>query len=279
MKTLYMTDLDGTLLDNTASLNSNAVECLNSLIEQGLNFTYATARSWTSASKITKNLNLNLPVVTYNGAFIVNHSSGDIIRAFTLQNEKFTQMLSVIMELNLSPIVYTLIDNVQRVMWAKNHETQAIRNYKKLRLGDKRFMAVGSLQELNQGEVFYITIIGTQKELAPLADIVKANTQYSSVYSKDIYSGDYWLEIYDNRASKASGLEWMRNNYGITKTICFGDNLNDLPMFKAADESYAVRNAVQALKLAANGIIDSNEESGVVEFIRAHFIKGEIANA
>ena len=133
-------------------------------------------------------------------------------------------------------------------------------------------MGVESRQDLSQGQIYYITVIGAQNELAPLADIIKNETGYSSVLSKDIYSGDYWLEIYDEQASKAAGLEWLRDHYGFGRIICFGDNLNDIPMFEAADEAYAVRNASHELKLVADCVIGSNEENGVVEFIEKHFM-------
>ena len=272
MKTLYISDLDGTLLDNKAQLQSAAVHTLNSLIERGLNFTYATARSWTSASKIVKNLNIKLPVITYNGVFIVEPDSGDIIRAFTLEGEKSAFLLWAIHNLNLYPLVYTLIGGTERVMWIKGHETRGICDYLESRQNDKRLMGVESRQDLSQGQIYYITVIGAQSELIPLADIIKNETGYSSVLSKDVYSGDYWLEIYDERASKAAGLEWLRDRYGFGGIICFGDNLNDIPMFGAADEAYAVKNASHELKLVADRVIGSNEENGVVEFIERHFM-------
>ena len=274
MKILYISDLDGTLLDSGAKLPRDSCAELNVLISQGLNFTYATARSWTSASKIMRSCNLALPAITYNGAFIVKPDSGDIIRAFTLDDEKFAFILSAIEKFNLSPLVYSFIDGAQRVMWVKGRETDGIRNCLNARPGDKRFMGVDSLQDLNNGQIYYVTIIGTQSELAPLAAIIEDEKVYSSVFSKDIYTGEYWLEICDERASKATGVEWLRKNYGFDRIVCFGDNLNDIPMFKAADEAYAVENAASELKLIADDVIGSNEENAVVEFIKNH-TKGE----
>ena len=270
MKTLYISDLDGTLLNDSAKLHPYSVQTLNSLIECGLNFTYATARSWVSAYPITKDLKLQLPVITYNGAFIVNPSSGEIIRAFTIKNGKLGFALSAMQNLNLYPLVYTLIDGAERVMWVEGHETSGICSYVESRKNDRRLMGVRSWKELNQGQVFYITVIGTQSELAPLAAIIENEPGYASVFGKDFYSGDYWLEIYDEQASKAAGLEWLRDNYGFDNVICFGDNLNDIPMFQAADEAYAVQNACDELKLAASGVTGSNEENAVVRFIEEH---------
>jgi Cof subfamily protein (haloacid dehalogenase superfamily) len=266
-KTLYVSDLDGTLLDRKAELPSETVRILNALIDDGLNFTYATARSWTSASAVIKNLKLMLPAITYNGAFVVNPDSGRIIRSFTLENESSSFLLDAISRLNLYPLVYTLIGETERVMWVTGHETSGISGFLESRKGDKRLMGVGSRKELNQGQIFSLLVIGTESELVPLAGIIKNEKYFSSVLTRDIYTNDYWLEIYDAQASKASGLKWFRENYGFQKIVCFGDNLNDISMFQAADEGYAVQNACEELKHIASGIIGSNEENGVARFI------------
>ncbi len=54
MKTLYVTDLDGTLLNSKDSINEYSLQVINGLIEKGMLFTYATARSLSSASVVAK---------------------------------------------------------------------------------------------------------------------------------------------------------------------------------------------------------------------------------
>ena len=49
----------------------------------------------------------------------------------------------------------------------------------------------------------------------------------------------------------------------------FGDSVNDLPMFKAADEAYAVSNALDELKNVATAVIGSNEEDAVASSLKA----------
>ena len=60
--TLYVTDLDGTLLTPEESLSPFTVRVINRLVEQGVSFTYATARSLHSSSKVTQGLTKRLPV-------------------------------------------------------------------------------------------------------------------------------------------------------------------------------------------------------------------------
>ena len=75
-KTLYASDLDGTLMRPDEKLSAYTVRTINELVEQGLPFTYATARSIESARKITGELKLKLPAVTRNGAVLADNATG-----------------------------------------------------------------------------------------------------------------------------------------------------------------------------------------------------------
>lgn len=66
-KTLYVTDLDGTLLNKNDRINPKSIKIINDLVEKGMLFTYATARSLVSASVVTEGLSTNIPVIAYNG--------------------------------------------------------------------------------------------------------------------------------------------------------------------------------------------------------------------
>ena len=71
MKTLYVSDLDGTLLRNDAQTSEYTNQVINQLTSEGILFSYATARSYLTATKATKGLNAKIPIITYNGAVIL----------------------------------------------------------------------------------------------------------------------------------------------------------------------------------------------------------------
>ena len=62
-KTLYVSDLDGTLLDGQERVPAFTRRVINRLAERGVAFTYATARSQHSADKVTQGLTKSLPVI------------------------------------------------------------------------------------------------------------------------------------------------------------------------------------------------------------------------
>lgn len=56
---------------------------------------------------------------------------------------------------------------------------------------------------------------------------------------------------------------------GVTKaeTMVFGDGFNDIELMECADFSFAMRNAFDETKAAANYITRSNDEDGVIHTI------------
>ena len=73
------------------------------------------------------------------------------------------------------------------------------------------------------------------------------------------------------KATKANAIRKLKKIWNCGKVISFGDEVNDIPMFEISGECYAVENAVAELKAAATGIIDSNENDGVANWLKAHY--------
>ena len=71
--------------------------------------------------------------------------------------------------------------------------------------------------------------------------------------------------------SKASAAKKLMGLLGCTRLVCFGDAVNDLPMFEIADEKYAVANAAPELKKLATDVIGSNDEDAVAAWLEEHF--------
>ena len=87
------------------------------------------------------------------------------------------------------------------------------------------------------------------------------------------YSGVY-VEIFHRAASKGSGLAALAAQLGLRKeeVACIGDGENDHPMFRAAGLRFAMGNAVDSLKAAADVVLPSNREDGVAAAINDHIL-------
>ncbi len=270
MKTLYVTDLDGTLLSRESRLTEETVEKLNLLLNQGLAFTYATARSIMSAGPITQKLHLTLPVITYNGTFVVDPITKETIFSSAFTGEELEFLIGLMEEFQLSPIVYSYIEGTERVSWLKGTENEGMSYYLSNRKRDPRMRGVSSKAALYEGDIFHFTCIGEQEELSPFYERIKEENCCQSVFQQELYREEYWCELMPKDATKASAILKLKEQLGYEKVVVFGDAKNDIPMFFAADEAYAVENAVPELKEAADGVIPSNEKNGVVEWLLSY---------
>lgn len=268
-KTLFITDLDGTLLGRDDRISPTGLKTLNALIEGGLSLTYATARSLSSASRVTSGLHLCLPVIVYNGAFI-----RDPVTAQNLYSVSFFPVLrariqSIAAHLALSPLVYSFVEGRERVSWLPSRENDGIRRYLSQRGGDPRLRPLEDETALYAGDVFYYTFIGEQASLLPLYEEVSQLEGCRCVFQQELYRPEYWCELMPAQATKAEAARKLKELLGFERIVAFGDAINDIPLFEAADEAYAVDNAAEPLKRIATGVIGANDADGVARFLKA----------
>lgn len=263
--TLYVTDLDGTLLRSDTTISEYSKETLNRLIEEGVMFTYATARSYMSASPLVKSLNLCCPAVIFNGVFVVDPKTGDHIIENVYSAECQALAQDFFISGNIAPLVYSNINGRERVSYLKSQFDEVV-NYVNSRKGDKRLRPVNDYTELFEGDIFYFTVIDP-KNIPLLDSFFTTDNGFARNVQRDTYDNMIWYEIYDKTASKANAVLQVKELVKADELVCFGDNLNDISMIKAADIGVSVENACEELKKISDFVIESNNNDGVARFI------------
>lgn len=267
-RTLYVTDLDGTLMRNDQTLSEYTVRTLNWLIDEGFNITYATARSFTSAHEITKDLKINIPVITRNGTTFadqIRNEETEISRFTPEQLEKLKSLLKGLIDTR--GFVSAYFGKEMKKTYLFGDLCEGLEKYVSYYKNDKRMVGVSDYDDLFKGIVTYITIIDERDILEPYYEKLRDAGDWESVFSKDTYDKEFWLEICPQNATKAKAVLKLKERLGLDRVVVFGDSVNDLSMFAVADEACAVSNAIDELKEAATKIILSNEEDGVARFI------------
>lgn len=264
MSTLYVSDLDGTLLRSDEKTSQYTNNVINSLTERGMFFSYATARSLITAKKATSGINAKIPLIVYNGAFVIDNLTDDIL----IENY-FDDGVNLVLEdlfaNKVYPIVYAYIDGKEKFSFVPELCSRGTNKFLESRKGDIRTNAVEEINDLRSGKIFYITCIDEAEKLEPLYK--KYKDSYHCVYQTDIYTKEQWLEIMPLNASKARAIKQLQSLLKCEKLVVFGDGKNDIDMFELADESYAVENAHEDLKRIATSIIASNDEDGVAKWL------------
>lgn len=263
---LYISDLDGTLLNSNALISNTSKNLLNKAIKNGINFTIATARTPATVVNILKGVNITLPIITMNGSAIYNIKDNKYFYYLTIEQELVLKLQNIIAKENLNAFIYSIMDNRLFVYHNKLIHPHQIKFFEE-RKGTiyKTFLEKPLPPNLN---VLYFTIMDYEDKINSLYNKIKdmpglSIAKYKDTYNKEIMN----LEIYHKSASKANAINYLKNYFHFNKLITFGDNLNDIPMFEISDECYAVSNAVDELKVISTSVINSNLNDSVAKFL------------
>ena len=265
---LYLSDLDGTLLDRDATLPAPDAEKINRMTAAGVKIAFATARTVRSVSAILGAVDFSLP-----GAAPAALMNGTMIRDMRLNRyvavEKIPPLsarliLTALDETGAEPFVYTVNEAapVQGDPLLTSYRTvinDAMRDFMEERIEKygKPFLPFTSPAEL-PGETVYFCVLGDEAMIRRAAEKTETVPGTRQTFYRDAYRPEVWyLEIFPETASKKKAVDFLRAWTGADRVAVFGDNRNDLPMFEAADLAVAVSSAREEVREAADDVCDS----------------------
>ena len=272
---LYLSDLDGTLLNAHGALSERTRQGLLALLEKGVQITVASARSHFSISKLFGDVPFSLPIIEFNGAFITDYKTGEHLEVNSLGRELGEDIFDRVLAAGQRPFVCSYngkedclhFDTLSNpgMIWYENRRREA---------ADPRLRQTTSLRDTMREDVVSLTVMdqGEGKIRAlhdELAEAYGPRLQlycYENEYSK----GTWWLTVHHARASKHIAMRSLQQRFAPgAELVALGDNVNDLEMLRAADRAVAVDNAVAALKEIAGQIIPHHDSDSVIQFLEA----------
>lgn len=273
MNKIYISDLDGTLLRNDATLSEHSRKCLTRLIKDGVKFTVASARSIYSIQEILQDLPLELPVIASNGAYITDYKTGEHFVINDIYNELCLELLDLIKKHDCMPFI-SCYDGKKNNLYYEKINSYGMQWYLEDRITakDKRLRKVSSIEKTFNENIVCFTVMNRKEKLLELTQYLEVN--YANLLEIHLMENQYspgwhWLSIHDKKATKDKAIKTLIKSKGLEgyETVVFGDNINDIKMFKGANRAIAVENAKDELKIHATYIIGENEADSVVDFI------------
>lgn len=271
MKRLYISDLDGTLLSPEPEITARTAETINALIQKGMNFTFATARSIYSALPITSAIGINVPCILMNGVSIYDIQNKSYVKSEYIDPSVSAELLRIYKKHGVECFMYRIDDGMLTCYYSEL-TSSVMRSFAEVRKHkyQKPFVQC-RLEDFANENTVYFTTRGKYDELYPVKLEAEKITGIDHAFYLDVYDDSWYLELFSHRASKSNGLRFLREKYGFDEVVAFGDNLNDLPMFEQADIKIAVGNARDEVKAAADIIIGTNSDNGVAEYLLSAF--------
>lgn len=268
MKKLYVSDLDGTLLNTSGVVSEFSRKTLNNLIAKGLNFSIATARTAATANGILSGLDIKEPVILMNGMAIYDFNNKCYIKQHNFTCAQRDAILDIIETKKVPAFVYT-IQHEELICYTYEDDklTPEMKYFKDERVVkfNKRFEVVENYNDLEKYEVIYFTFLGKYDDLNDVKLAIDKVENVDTLLYLDVYTDDWILEVHIAGVDKGTATKELRESTGADEMFVFVDNTNDIPMMNEADYSYAVENSKENVKLIADEIIGNNDEDAVAK--------------
>jgi hydroxymethylpyrimidine pyrophosphatase-like HAD family hydrolase len=263
-RTLWVSDLDDTLLGPDGLLAPSTRDALSRLIADGLDFTVATARSPHTALAALDGVPLALPLVTYGGATAVDPAERRPLWWEHFDARSLAPLVGAALAAGVTPLVFWLDGDRDKVSWVRGAETSGVDAFLETRQGDPRLAPVDGWDEVDHDRGFFVSIRGEYPVVRRLSRMIRAiswGTGCSLALAGSRESGVGVLDVTPASATKGSGVRRVAEEHGFTRIVAFGDGANDLPLFAEADESWAVAGADDDVKAAATGVLDARPDA------------------
>lgn len=278
MATLYVSDLDGTLLGADGKLTELSVRLLNDAITKGVMFSVATARTPATVSRLLADVDCRIPLIVMTGAAIWDSNDNSYTHVCFHKAVTARRLVSTYREHGLSTFVYTLgEDNILHIyhigamsdlerQFVSERADTPFKNFHIPESGDSNIPDVC----LERVILFYS--MRPTKEVSEVYDAIKDSPDLRALFYHDIFGEDTALmEVFSPEASKANAVKILAEKVNADRIVAYGDNINDLPILGIADDAVAVENAVDDVKRMANRVIGPNTSNSVAEdIIREH---------
>ena len=271
-RTLYVSDLDDTLLGPEGTLSDTARTTLASVLGDGTAFTVATARSPHTSFSALQGVPLALPLITYGGATAVDPADRSHLWWEHFDGRALHPLVAAALAAGVTPLVFWLDGGTDRVSWVRGAETSGVDTFLETRPDDPRLAPVDAWDEIDHDRGFFVSIRGDYPVVRRLSRMIRAiswGTGCSLALAGSRESGVGVLDVTAAGATKGTGVRRLAEDLGFTRVVAFGDGSNDLPLFAEADESYAVAGASDEAKAAATAVLEDREDA-VVAFLAEH---------
>ncbi|MCM1537942.1 MAG: Cof-type HAD-IIB family hydrolase [bacterium] len=260
---LVATDIDGTLVkDSSPEVYPEIVQMLRRLTEQGILCCVASGRQYHSIHRMFADAGEHLIYIAENGAHIVYQ--GKTLSVTDMQRE---QAHEIIRQMRACGEGYEFVVSTPQGSLLESRDEQFIAL---IRDSYHNKMEVVPDVLKNDPQIIKCAMHrnGSVRRVAEQEMIPRWKE-----HVKVCMAGEEWIDFMDAAVDKGNAIRFVQTYFDVSyeETMAFGDNENDIGMMKAAGMSYAVENACDAVKRAANHRCPDYTQKGVYQVLRDTF--------
>lgn len=277
-RTLYISDLDGTLLGTDSLISERSAQIISELSQQGALITVATARTPATVVPLLADTITTPPAIVMTGCAWWNRREARLSNLHFIPGADVAAALEMCRDYGVAPFVYVLSEDGATLDVYHESKTLNIAEEQfyneRTNLPLKRFH-LGTPPPRRAFEysiLFYA--MGESEDITHAAEAFREKTECTVCTYPDIFNPQFFnFEIFPPGMTKATAVRELKKQMQAERLVVFGDNLNDLTMFAEADLAVAVGNALPEVKNAADVVIEPNYTDAVARFIAEDFKK------
>lgn len=284
---LFITDLDGTLLDDYQNISYENAKALKDVQAKGIEVIPCTGRPFLDAYNILKSANLYPNYIISSNGAMVHKSTGEKLASYPIE-KKDAKLVLDYMDKNNFPysvftedIIFQKDDNSKRLKDDYNNTEEL--NSPLANMGfttllelftveNKSIVRVSNYEEIlsSNKELFYIAANSFNQER-----LDNGRKDLSHIKSLNISSSAFHnFDATNINASKGKALEFLANylNIELKDVVAIGDNYNDISMLEKVKYSIAMGNANKEVKNICRYTTLENYKNGVAYAIRKYVL-------
>ncbi len=261
---LVAVDMDETLLDGTLKVSSRTCEAIQKAQEQGVFVTIATGRMFASTLPFAQQLNIKVPIITYNGGMVRSPVSKEFLFYKTITSEVASKVVALFRERGwylqsyMNDQLYVVELCEQSRIYEKLSGMKAIplgAEFYSMKHEPTKMLCLAEPHEMQEIKKGVIQEIGEELFVAT---------------SKAIY-----LELTHPSVNKGHALGLLADSLHIKQeeVMAIGDSNNDIPMLEYAGFGVAMGNATDKIKAVAQAVTSHNNAHGVAEAIEKYVLR------
>jgi len=255
---LLLADVDGTLVTKEKILTERARAAVLAARNRGIHFAITSGRPPKGMAMLFDPLDIDTAIAGFNGGMIVKRDLS-IVLARPLPKQVAQQALELILKHGLDAWVYAGNDwfvrdrkapHVDREAWTVKFEPVVTES-----LDDKIEEAV--------------KIVGISDDLDRVKQAEAAAQQAFGDHATAARSQPYYLDVTHQDANKGAVVEYLSQAMNIPRDeiATFGDQPNDVLMFRRSGYSVAMGNASDDVKRKATAVTDDSENEGFAKAV------------
>lgn len=268
---LIATDLDGTLLDVGSDVTARTCKAVCAAMDAGVGFSLSSGRMPESMIPFAQRLNVNAPMILFNGALIYDHRDGRTLYENAIPADTAKGVARMLEDMGIYLQAYPGKGYYCSRRCEHTDQYEASIRVKATELGVP-------VSQWMHGTMIKMLAIAAPERLDAVKPELERAFPSGVTFMK---SRPHYMEIVAEGVDKGRALAALGEQMGVSteEIMAFGDGQNDASMLSCAGTGVAMENGVAECKAVAKLIAPRNTEDGVAQVIERYLAEGRFGRS